>query len=151
MNLTQAEHLVLGIIAERPMHAYEIEKLISERGIRKWADIGFSSIYYVLDKVAIKGLADAGDAVGESRRQFTISSAGICALKTGAVELIMERRPANAHLMTGLAISDQIGIGRFVEALHHRHALLSSDLATIHPLIRNHQSLPPSARRVVQP
>ena len=36
------EELILGILAEQPRHGYQIEKLIEERGMRKWTDVGFS-------------------------------------------------------------------------------------------------------------
>ena len=39
------EELILGILAEQPHHGYQIEKLIIDRGMRKWTDVGFSSIY----------------------------------------------------------------------------------------------------------
>ena len=51
------EELILGILAEQPHHGYQIEKLIVDRGMRKWTDVGFSSIYYVLEKLEKKGLA----------------------------------------------------------------------------------------------
>ncbi len=40
---------------ESPMHGYQIEQIIEERGMREWTPIGFSSIYYLLDKMKDKG------------------------------------------------------------------------------------------------
>ena len=55
------EELILGILAEQPHHGYQIEKLIVDRGMRKWTDVGFSSIYYVLEKLEKNELAAFGD------------------------------------------------------------------------------------------
>ena len=50
-SLTDAELLVLGLVAEMPRHGYELEQVIEERGMREWTQIGFSSIYFVLGKL----------------------------------------------------------------------------------------------------
>jgi len=38
-------------VAEQPKHGYQIEQDITTRGMREWTEIGFSSIYYVLNKL----------------------------------------------------------------------------------------------------
>jgi len=65
--VTEAELVVLSLVVERPRHAYEIEQVIAERGMRDWTDIGFSSIYYVLRKLAKAGLVEARQDEGSSR------------------------------------------------------------------------------------
>ena len=42
--MTPAELAVLGLIVEQPRHGYEIEKVIEDRGMREWTEIGFSTI-----------------------------------------------------------------------------------------------------------
>src|SRR3546814_11724527 len=72
MELTPSELTVLGLIVEQPRHGYDLEQVIEERGIRRWTDIGFSSIYYVLAKLEKRGLVDAdeGRSGAKSRRGF---------------------------------------------------------------------------------
>ena len=41
--LTDAEHLVLGLVAEMPRHGYELERVIEQRGMREWTQIGLPS------------------------------------------------------------------------------------------------------------
>jgi DNA-binding PadR family transcriptional regulator len=48
----------LTLVAERPRHGYEIERVIEERGMREWTEIGFSSIYYLLKKLEREGLIE---------------------------------------------------------------------------------------------
>lgn len=54
-TITDAELALLSLLAENPMHGYQIEQIIEERGMREWTEIGFSSIYYILDKLKHKG------------------------------------------------------------------------------------------------
>jgi DNA-binding PadR family transcriptional regulator len=35
---------LLGLLAEKPRHGYELEEVIIARGMRDWTEIGFSSI-----------------------------------------------------------------------------------------------------------
>ena len=63
------EELILGILAEQPHHGYQIEKLIVDRGMRKWTDVGFSSIYYVLEKLEKKDLAKSVPAKGKDKKE----------------------------------------------------------------------------------
>ena len=49
--MSSAELAILSLIAEKPRHGYEIDEVIEERGMRDWTEIGFSSIYYLLNKL----------------------------------------------------------------------------------------------------
>jgi DNA-binding PadR family transcriptional regulator len=40
--MTNAELVVLSLIAEQPRHGYEIEIVIEDRGMREWTEVGFS-------------------------------------------------------------------------------------------------------------
>ena len=59
--LTASELTVLGLLVEHPRHGYDLERVIEQRGIRQWTDIGFSSIYYVLSKLEKRGLVEVGE------------------------------------------------------------------------------------------
>lgn len=54
--ISNIETAVLGLICEEPRYGYELEKVIEEREMRNWTEIGFSSIYYVLKRLEKKGL-----------------------------------------------------------------------------------------------
>ena len=149
MKLTLSEQLILGIVAEQPRHGLDIEKLIEDRGMRKWTDIGFSSIYYVLDKLETKGLVIGSEANGKTKKQYSVTPQGIASLKEGAVALIAERRPANTHLMTGLAVSYLIEGTELTEALLTRQEQVAADLAAIHKKQVALQAAPPAARRLL--
>jgi len=56
--MTNAELAVLGLVVEQPRHGYQIEQLIEQRGMRRWTDIGFSSIYFLLKKLEHGGFIE---------------------------------------------------------------------------------------------
>ena len=51
--------LLLSLLAERPMHGYELDREIERRAVRQWAAVGTSSIYATLDRLAGQGLVHA--------------------------------------------------------------------------------------------
>lgn len=78
-NISNLEYVILHLVAERPVHGYQIEQLIEERGMRVWTDIGFSSIYHVLRKLESGGfLTSQSEAVGErpARKYYSITPHG---------------------------------------------------------------------------
>lgn len=55
-TLTNPELAVLGLVAEQPRYGYQLEQVIEQRGLREWTEIGFSSIYNILNKLEKAGL-----------------------------------------------------------------------------------------------
>ena len=70
--ISDIEASVLGLVCEGKRYGYEVEKLIKERRMRNWAEIAFSSIYYVLKKLEKKGLITSSieEAKGRPSRRF---------------------------------------------------------------------------------
>ena len=82
---SNAELAILSLIAEEPRHGYQIEQLISERNMRTWTEIGFSSIYRLLKKFEKEGLiiGEPGEPEGRGPARVIYSSATL-ALSTSA-------------------------------------------------------------------
>jgi len=104
--MTNAEITILGLVAEGPRHGYDIESVIQERGMRNWTDVGFSSIYYVLNKLEDVGLVGSHleqHGRGPARKVYTITETGLAALRQAVADLlsIPRRRPMDLDL--GLA------------------------------------------------
>ena len=56
MRLTTADLVVLAVLSyERPMHGYELVKLLEERDFEDWAPISRPQVYYSLRKLAEGG------------------------------------------------------------------------------------------------
>jgi DNA-binding PadR family transcriptional regulator len=78
--MTNAEFTILSLIFEQPRHGYDIEKIIEERGMREWTEVGFSSIYYLLNKLLKKEYAlavnKASESKGPGKKVYHITEAG---------------------------------------------------------------------------
>lgn len=150
MKLSLSEQLILGILSEQARHGYDIEKIIIERGMRKWTVVGFSSIYYVLERLEEKGLATGDDTQGNEKKQYSITNGGVSVLKAETKKRIAERMPANTHFMTGLATSNLIGVSELAKSLEQRKVELASDLAALKDKQSTIENMPQSARRLLE-
>ena len=78
-GIDEREAAILGLLHERPLSGYTIEKIIKERGMQHWTDIGFSSIYYVLKRLESRNLIVSSCTQQEnkpSRKVYTITEEG---------------------------------------------------------------------------
>jgi len=92
-EISNIEAAILGLLYENSHHGYELEKIIEERGMRNWTDIGFSSIYYVLKKLEDKKLvvSELEKVEGKpSRKVFTITYDGKLVMQEKSRELLTE-------------------------------------------------------------
>jgi DNA-binding PadR family transcriptional regulator len=90
-SLTNAEVAVLGLIAEQPRHAYQLNQVIEERGMREWTDVAFSSIYYVLNRLEKQGLVSSRkvqEGHTPPRRVYTLTDEGRAAVQVRVKELL---------------------------------------------------------------
>jgi DNA-binding PadR family transcriptional regulator len=104
--MTNAELAILGLVAEKPRHGYEIEQVIEERGMREWTEVGFSSIYYLLKKLEREGLVVGAleeGARGPARKVYRSTAAGQEALMAGTLEALSTPQRRYSPLLLGLA------------------------------------------------
>jgi DNA-binding PadR family transcriptional regulator len=62
--MNDAEFVVVGLLHEGAEYAYEIDQRIRERRLREWADVAFSSVYYLLHRAEGQGWVRSRDAPG---------------------------------------------------------------------------------------
>ncbi len=84
-SLTLADLVVLSMLAERPMHGYEIWAELERREVARWASISKPQIYYSLKKLRqarhIEASEAADDAaLGPDRQTFRPTTSGRRAL-----------------------------------------------------------------------
>jgi len=106
-SLTNAELAILGLLVEQPRHGYEIEQVITKRGMREWTDLGFSSIYYVLGRLEQAGLVTAratpAAGRGPSRRVHTVTPAGHGAWRAATLAALSTPVAVDRPFLLGLA------------------------------------------------
>jgi DNA-binding PadR family transcriptional regulator len=119
--MTNAELGILSLLAEAPRHGYEIEQTIESRGMREWTEIGFSSIYYLLNKLEaagkIKSKHAASEGKGPGKRVFTITGAGKKSLHSGVLEALSVPGRCHLPIQIGLANLPILPKGEAREAL----------------------------------
>ncbi|GAA2319275.1 hypothetical protein GCM10009853_091710 [Glycomyces scopariae] len=148
--LTDAELTVLGLLAEAPRHGYELERVIEERGVRNWTALGFSSIYYLIDKLAKRGLvAPEGPRGGaKSRVTYGASAAGRDLLAAATRAALAEPAPVRARVLVAMANSPVLPDAEIAAGLAERHAALAQRLAELRGTRASQEPLPTPARAV---
>lgn len=150
MYLTIGELTVLGLVAERPRHGYDIEQVIEQRGYRRWTDIGFSSIYYLLAKLEQRGLVatEGGRASAKARRVYQVTEPGLRAAAADVRELLAEADTSPRAFMAGLANTALLPDDAVDDALRTRLTRLDERIATVDAARRAQSPLPRQARDV---
>ena len=101
--MTNSELILLSLIAEKPCHGYEIERIIEERGMRNWTDLAFSSIYFILNKLVRDGMATSIDQPaagrGPSKKVYSATETGLSALREGVKEGLANPEPNSKFFM----------------------------------------------------
>ncbi|ATY10010.1 hypothetical protein CU254_05695 [Amycolatopsis sp. AA4] len=148
--LTDAELTVLGLLVEQPRHGYELERVIEERGIRAWTALGFSSIYYVLDKLAKRGLIEAtgGPRSGKSRATFQATPAGVELCADATREALSALTPIHARVLIAMANSPGLPDTEVRSGLTTRIAALRGQLAEVRATRASQESLPDAAAAI---
>ncbi|MEV7098822.1 PadR family transcriptional regulator [Amycolatopsis sp. NPDC051045] len=149
--LTDAELTVLGLLVERPRHGYELDEVVSERGMRGWTALGFSSIYYVLGKLRDRGLV--AEVSGErahpkAKKTFTATEAGRKACAAAAEAAIAELRPVHQPVLVGLANSPVVPPERLAAALARRAEAVGQRLAEVRRAAAVQSGAPPFVRAI---
>ena len=78
-RISNIETAILGLVCEVPRYGYELEKVIEEREMRNWTEIGFSSIYYVLNRLEKYGFIKSkfkGTPGKPPRKVYSITKEG---------------------------------------------------------------------------
>jgi DNA-binding PadR family transcriptional regulator len=143
MDLTPAELTILGLVIEQPRHGYDLERVIEERGIRDWTDLGFSSIYYILNKLQAKGYVESGAGPSsKSRRVYTATPAGRQSATEAAIAAISEARPLRPPILTGLANLPLLTRKQVTSALGRRRQQLDQRIQSVEAARQAQQPLP---------
>jgi DNA-binding PadR family transcriptional regulator len=105
--MTNAELAILSLIVEKSRHGYEIDQVIDEREMRNWTEVGFSSIYYLLNKLEKKGFLEGQLekplGKGPARKVYHSTSAGLKAYHQASLEALSTPIPPYSAFLLGLS------------------------------------------------
>lgn len=121
MSLTHAELAILGLLAEQPRHGYEIEQVIERRNMREWTEIGFSSIYAILNRLEKAGRVDArqhpSPGRGPGRKVYHLSPQGTADWQQGMLAALAAPVAPPPLLLLGLSGLPALPRAQALEAL----------------------------------
>jgi DNA-binding PadR family transcriptional regulator len=131
--VTTPDLVILSLLAERPMHGYQINLELERRCVRDWAAISRPQIYYSLEKLAKSGLIRAGEsddpAAGPDRRVFETTAKGRHALSDALEAADWTTQRDRPPFLTWVALSWQARPGVFKKQIARRVAFLQKQIA----------------------
>jgi DNA-binding PadR family transcriptional regulator len=140
--MTDAELTILSIVAEGPRFGYEIQQIIDDRGLREWLTIGFSSIYYILNKLERQKMVSSelrSDGRGPARKVYEITEAGRGVLQTAIADLLRLPRSLGSGFELGLANLGSLRSQQVYKVLRHHHDDLQHRLEAVEKSWQRHQ------------
>jgi hypothetical protein len=145
--MTNAELAVISLIAEKPRHGYDIEQVIESRGMREWTEIGFSSIYYLLNKLEVDGLVASElqqpDGKGPARKVYSITQLGRQAQIDGTLAALSSPQSGSRPFLLGLSNLPVIPTEQLSAALNTYAAELDNNLNHMLGRAEEQRPLPP--------
>jgi DNA-binding PadR family transcriptional regulator len=140
--MTDAELTILSLVAEAPRFGYEIQQVIDERGLREWLTIGFSSLYYLLNRLETQQLVTSQlqpEGRGPARKVYTITDAGRGVLQTAVSDLLRQPRSLGSGFELGLANLRALKPRQVYQVLHHHQIDLKQGLESVKNAWQRHQ------------
>ena len=136
---------VLGCLAERPMHPYEMSATMRERGKDESIKLNYGSLYTVVESLQKHGLIAVRETVREGRRPertvYEITEAGRLEFIDWLSELISTPVKEYAAYEAGLSLLGGLGPDEALRALRQRILRLRADLEAGREMLRQAEQL----------
>jgi DNA-binding PadR family transcriptional regulator len=132
-GLTVPDLVLLSLLAEQPMHGYQVNLELERRQVKDWAGVSRPQVYYSLEKLARLALiTEAGDrepALGPERRIFFTTAKGRAALAAALERENWTNQRDRPPFLTWMALSWQASPGTFPKQLKRRQKFLKAELS----------------------
>lgn len=118
--MTHGEVIILRLLVTRDMYGYELDRIIEENRIRQWADIGFSSIYNILNKLEHKDLVTGyhnKQPGSPKRKMYQISRHGKNELRKEVKAMLEHPAKGKDDFGVALVVSDVLAEEEFRECM----------------------------------
>lgn len=104
----KVELVVLGLLADGPVHGYDLLERFRERSMGFWVEIGRASVYQALARLeaarSITGRARSGVG-GPSRREYRITASGRARLRRALAERVGDAGPDGSEAAVALGFA----------------------------------------------
>ena len=131
---SDADIVVLSLLAEQPRHGYDLDRVIEQRGYRQWTSLAFSSVYYVLKRLAQRGLVEPDEGHTGRRTVFRVTDAGQRELAAAAGERVLTPVPPTAGVRPAITAYSRLDDPELVAGLERRAQALRKTLEELRGL-----------------
>ncbi len=131
---------VLNLLCERPMHPYEMQRLIRERHLDAVLKLNSGSLYHAIDHLAASEFIEAQETQREGRRPertvYAITDAGRDEFLAWLSDALALPLPEYPRFAAALAFLGHIDPAEAVRLLHHRVLSLQAHMAASDTVMR---------------
>ena len=131
--LTQADLVVLSLLAEQPMHGYQLNAEMDRQEVNDWAVVSRPHVYYSIAKLAKRGLLsrskDDATAAGPERTRYRVTSKGQAELAAALGEARWATGRPPTPFITWVALSIHAKPAAVARMIDARAAFLREQLA----------------------
>jgi DNA-binding PadR family transcriptional regulator len=142
--------IVLGLLRERSMHPYEMQRVIRERGKDELLPLKRGSLYHAIERLERAELIEPLETSREGRRPerttYRITAAGTDELLDWMRDLIARPTPDVRDFVAAIALLPHLTPAEVIEALEMRTLFLDQQLAGLETVLR---TLTPKLGRLV--
>ena len=131
---SDADIVVLSLLAEQPRHGYDLDRVIEQRGYRQWTSLAFSSVYYLLKRLSERGLLEPDEGSQGRRTVFRLTEAGRRELRQAAGERVLAPAPPSAGVLPALNAYSRLDDPALAALLARRAEALLSRLDELRAL-----------------
>ena len=131
---SDADIVVLSLLAEQPRHGYDLDRVIEQRGYRQWTSLAFSSVYYLLKHLSERGLLEPDQSSQGRRTVFRVTEAGRRELRQAAGERVLAPAPPSAGVLPALNAYSRLDDPELVTLLVRRAEALLGRLDELRAL-----------------
>ena len=131
---SDADIVLLSLLAEQPRHGYDLDRVIEQRGYRQWTSLAFSSVYYLLKRLSERGLLEPDDGSQGRRTVFRVTEAGRRELRQAAGERVLAPAPPSAGVLPALNAYSRLDDPELVTLLVRRAEALLGRLDELRAL-----------------
>jgi DNA-binding PadR family transcriptional regulator len=121
---------ILGLLAERPRHVYDLRVTMRERGHDRTVKLKNATLYDAAGRLARAGLVEAGAPIRDSalpeRTEYHLTDSGAERLATWVRELLTQPTDDPSDLVTALNFMFVLPRGEAIERLEERAAILDA-------------------------
>ncbi|WP_051178523.1 PadR family transcriptional regulator [Nocardia concava] len=138
---------VLGLLAEKPRHGYEMRAVMRERGHDAVLKLKNASMYDALPRLAAAGLIEAGAAAREGNRPertvYRITAAGLHTLAEWLRELLSDPVHDHAAFTTALLFMFALPEAEVIDLVTRRAQRIDAQIDAVDAAVAAAGDVPP--------